>query len=149
MSEDLWIRFPLPHFIFTRKKKPADAPKKFRFEGNIRLWQTRRYLPRRSRACIAGRWSSVRKHPQASSRLIASIVLVLRSAQRDGGSSLCGIAIVSTPSFLLHQWSLSPLSPLLILDLRNPFSVFCRSHIAPQIRHGTYCLLERATDSMI
>jgi hypothetical protein len=37
-----------------------------------------------------------------SSRSIASIVLVLRSAQREGGSSLCGIAIVSTPSFLLH-----------------------------------------------
>ena len=31
----------------------------------------------------------------ASSRLIASIVLVLRSAQREGGSSLCGIAIVA------------------------------------------------------
>ena len=38
-------------------------------------------------------------------RTIASIVLVLRSAQREGGSSLCGIAIVSTPSFLLHQWT--------------------------------------------
>ena len=71
-----------------------DAPQKLRFGGEIRQRRTRRYLPRRSRACIAGRWSSVRKHPQASSRLIASIV-----------SSLCGIAIVSTPSFLLHQWT--------------------------------------------
>ena len=126
-----------------------DAPPKLRFGGEIRQRQTRRYLPRRSRACVAGRWSSARKHPQASSRLIASIVLVLRSAQREGGSPLCGIAIVSTQSFLLHKWGLSFLSPLLLLDLRNPFSVFCRSHIAPQIRHGTYCLLERATDSMI
>ena len=66
-----------------------DAPQKLRFGGEIRQRRTRR----------------VRKHPQASSRLIASIVLVLRSAQREGGSSLCGIAIVSTPSFLLHQWT--------------------------------------------
>ena len=32
---------------------------------------------------------------QGVSRLIASIVLVLRSAQREGGSSLCGIAIIA------------------------------------------------------
>ena len=47
-------------------------------------------------------------------RLIASIVLVLRSAQREGGSSLCGITIVSTPPFLLHQCcpsSLQTVSP--------------------------------------
>ena len=56
-------------------------------EATLRQRRTRRYLPRRSRACVAGRWSSARKHPQASSLLIASIV-----------SSLCGIAIVSTSS---------------------------------------------------
>jgi len=47
-----------------------DAPQKLRFGGEIRQRRTRR----------------ARKRPQASSRLIASIV-----------SSLCGIAIVSTP----------------------------------------------------
>jgi len=48
----------------------------------------------------------------AARRLIASIVLVRRSLG-VGGSSLCRIAIVSTPSFLLHQWGLS-FSPLLV-----------------------------------
>lgn len=76
--------------------------KRYAAEATLRQRRTRRYLPRQSRACIAGRWSSVRKHPQASSRLIASIV-----------SSFCGIAMVSTPPFLLHQWGQS-LSPLLV-----------------------------------
>ena len=70
-----------------------DAPQKLRFGGETRQRRTRRYLPRQSRACVAGRWSSVRKRPQASSRLIASIALVLRSAQREGGSSLCDITM--------------------------------------------------------
>ena len=67
-----------------------DAPQKLRFGGEIRQRRTRR----------------ARKRPQASSRLIASIV-----------SSLCGIAIVSTPPFLLSQWGLSlyPLLPRTIL----------------------------------
>lgn len=79
-----------------------DAPQKLCFGGEIRQRRTRR----------------VRKHPQASSRLIASIVLVLRSAQREGGSSLCGIAIVSTPSFLLHQWT-------------DPFKISTLHHTIP------------------
>ena len=45
-------------------------------------------------------------------RLIASIVLVLRSAQREGGSSLCGIAIVAAPSFLVHLRGRSLYPPL-------------------------------------
>ena len=64
-----------------------DAPQKLRFGGEIRQRRTRR-------AC---------KRPQASSRLIASIV-----------SSLCGIAIVSTPSFLLHRWGPSIIPEIII-----------------------------------
>ena len=40
-----------------------------------------------------------------------------------GGSSLCGIAIVSTPPFLLHQWGLSleyPLRLIVVNPLVNP-----------------------------
>ena len=61
-------------------------------------------------------------------RLIASIVLVLRSAQREGGSSLCGIAIVSTPPFLLHQWA-GPLATMttIVLPIYKQLSVLVRA----------------------
>ena len=64
-----------------------DAPQKLCFGGEIRQRRTRR----------------ARKRPHASSRVIASIVLVRRSLG-VGGSSLCGIAIVSTPPIPLNQW---------------------------------------------
>ena len=71
----------------------------------------------------------------ASIRLIASIVLVLRSAQREGGPSLCGITIVFTPStglaprrfsyppppatVVIYCGNLDPVAPAILLHPGN------------------------------
>ena len=44
-----------------------------------------------------GAWPAVAHARRRLKSLDRPIVLVLRSAQREGGSSLCGIAIISTP----------------------------------------------------
>ena len=72
-------------------------------------------------------------------RLIASIVPVRRShlssvasAKEDGvgGSSLCGIAILSTPPFLLNRRGLFPSYILITTSLSAPLLRRWRQHIA-------------------